>query len=101
MTLERCQKRIYKYKKEKGLNRSDISKEIVCLVEELGELARSYRRHQNDEVVDAIGDLMVYCLGLCEIMNVDAEDLLEKIIENNEDRDYGVNAFLEEGEVIE
>ena len=60
------------------------------MVEELGELAKAYKNsnkkpareiNNKEEIVDAIGDLMVYCLGLCEMLGINSEEILKKIVE--------------------
>lgn len=67
------------------------------MTEELGELARAYKNSDKKpakeisnkkEIVDAVGDIMVYCLGLCEMLGVNSEEVLEKIIENNKTRKH-------------
>jgi len=97
MNLSELQKDIYQNKINRGFNVTDVGKEIVLMVEELGELARAYKNSDKkpakeishkDEMVDAIGDLMVYCLGLCEMLGVNSEEVLEKIIENNKKRTH-------------
>lgn len=97
MNLLKLQKDIYRNKVNRGFNVTDIGKEIVLMVEELGELARAYKNsnkkpareiNQREEITDAIGDLMVYCLGLCEMLGVNSEEILEKIVENNKKRSH-------------
>lgn len=39
-------------------------------------------------MADALGDLMIYCLGLCEMLEVDSESLLQQIVARNESRDH-------------
>ena len=39
-------------------------------------------------MIDAAGDLMVYCLGLCEMLGVNSEDVLRQIVENNKRRSH-------------
>ena len=97
MNLSELQKDIYQNKINRGFNVTDVGKEIVLMVEELGELARVYKNSDKkpakeishkDEMVDAVGDLMIYCLGLCEMLGVNSEEVLEKIIENNKKRTH-------------
>jgi len=97
MGLSKLQKDIYQNKVDRKFNVTDVGKEIVLMVEELGELARAYKNSnkkpageidQKEEMVDAIGDLMVYCLGLCEMLGVNSEKVLEKIAENNKKRTH-------------
>lgn len=67
------------------------------MTEELGELAKAYKNSDKkpareisnkDEMVDAVGDLMIYCLGLCEMFGVNSEEVLEKIVKNNRKRSH-------------
>jgi len=97
MNLSELQKDIYQNKINRGFNVTDVGKEIVLMVEELGELARAYKNSDKkpakeishkDEMVDAVGDLMIYCLGLCEMLGVNSEEVLDKIIENNKKRTH-------------
>ncbi len=96
MNLKELQKEIFENKKRRDFNTSDVGKEVVLMVEELGELARGVKNQNKEEMIDAVGDLMIYCLGLCEILGVDAEDILIKIIENNKTREH--TGFMKEGE---
>ena len=93
--LQELQRAIYANKVRRGWNVTDVGKEIVLMVEELGELARAYKNSnkrpadqidQREEIVDAIGDLMVYCLGLSEMMGVNAAEVLTQIVETNKGR---------------
>ena len=95
--LRELQQEIYTNKVRRHWNVTDVGKEIVLMVEELGELARAYKNSnklpaaeidQREEITDAIGDLMIYCLGLCAMMDVNAEDVLTKIVENNKQRTH-------------
>ncbi len=98
--LSKLQKGIYQNKIDKGFNVTDIGKEIILMTEELGELARAYKNSNKkpagkishkDEIIDAIGDLMVYCLGLCEMLGVNSNEVLEKVVENNKKRTHTGN----------
>ena len=95
--LHQLQQEIYQNKVNRGFNVTDVGKEIVLMAEELGELARAYKNSnklparetdQRDEMIDAVGDLMIYCLGLCEMLEVDSQDVLRQIVENNKRRTH-------------
>ncbi|MBL7160585.1 MAG: hypothetical protein ISS93_01900 [Candidatus Aenigmarchaeota archaeon] len=97
MTLADLQKRIYQNKVNRGFNVTDIGKEIVLMTEELGELAKAYKNSDKkpareisnkEEIIDAIGDLMVYCIGLCEMLGISSGDVLAKIVNSNENRTH-------------
>ena len=97
MNLQEIQKEIFQNKINRKFNTTDVGKEIILMLEELGELAKAYK-HSNkkqaseidnkEEIIDAVGDLMVYCFGLCEMLGVKSEDVLKKIIENNRTRTH-------------
>src|SRR5262249_38894393 len=86
------QGRIYRNKMAKGFNTSadetGINQEICFLAEELGEMARSHRRGDRDGVVDAVTDILVYCLGLYEIMGVDGDSEVDRVLRDIEARQY-------------
>jgi NTP pyrophosphatase (non-canonical NTP hydrolase) len=97
MSLGELQKSVYENKVNRGFNVTDVGKEIILMTEELGELARAYKKSNKkpareidnrDEIIDAIGDLMAYCLGLCEMLGVDCKGVIENIIENNRSRTH-------------
>jgi len=97
MGLNKLQKQVYKNKVERGFNITDVGKEIILMTEELGELAKAFKNSDKKpakeisnkkEMIDAVGDLMVYCLGLCEMFGVEGEEVLQKIIENNKSRSH-------------
>ena len=95
--LIQLQRDIYQNKINRNFNVTDVGKEIVLMVEELGELARAYKNSDKlpapdishkEDMVDAIGDLMIYCLGLCEMLDVNSEDVLRTIVEQNKTRTH-------------
>jgi len=97
INLRELQQTIYQNKVNRNFNVMDVGKEIVLMVEELGELARAYKNSDKqpapyishkDEMIDAVGDLMVYCLGLCEMLEVNSADVLTEIVENNKTRTH-------------
>ncbi len=95
--LLKLQRSIYQNKVDRNFNVSDVGKEIVLMVEELGELANAYKRSdkrpapdisEKADIVDAVGDLMIYCLGLCEMLQVNSEKVLENINAHNKTRSH-------------
>lgn len=97
MDLYKLQKEIYQNKVERGFNVTDVGKEIILMTEELGELAKAYKNSDKkpaeeisnkDEMIDAIGDLMIYCLGLCEMLGINSAEVLERIVKRNREREH-------------
>jgi NTP pyrophosphatase (non-canonical NTP hydrolase) len=71
LTVKEIQKRIFDNKIKKGFNTTDLSKEFLYLTEELGEAVRAYRRDNKDELAEEIVDLVIYCLGMMEMLGKD------------------------------
>ena len=101
--LKQIQKDVYQNKLDKGFNVTDVNKEF-CLT--YGEVAEAYEawRKKKDDVGEEIADVMIYLLGLSEILNVDLESELLKKINKNKHREYkvinGVNTRVKEYEEI-
>lgn len=82
-------------------NVTDINKEF-CLT--YGEMAEAYEawRKKKDDVGEEIADVVIYLLGLSEILNINLESELLKKINKNKHREYqiidGVNTRVKEYE---
>ena len=89
VNLKELQKDVYKNKIEKGFNVTDINKEF-CLT--YGELAEAYEawRKNKDDVGEEIADVVIYLLGLSEILNIDLENEILKKINKNRHREYKI-----------
>ncbi len=88
LTLREIQKRIWDNKVKKNFNTTDISKEFLYLTEELGEAVKAYRKDNKDELAEEIVDLIIYSLGLFEMLGKDGYEEIIKKIEKNEKREY-------------
>ena len=76
--LKQIQKEVYQNKLNKGFNVTDVNKEF-CLT--YGELAEAYEawRKKKEDLGEEIADILIYLLGLSEILNIDLEtELLKK-----------------------
>ena len=99
--LKKLQKDIYQNKVNKGFNITDINKEF-CLT--YGELAEAYEawRKKKDDVGEEIADVIIYLLGLSEILGIDLEQELLHKVNKNKHREYqvidGVNRRVKEYE---
>lgn len=93
--LRNLQKRIFRNKKNKGFNvssdRHGINQEICHLVEEFGELASAHRGGNRIAVVDSVIDIIVFSLGILEILRVDGDLEIQKVLNDIEARKYIVN----------
>ena len=67
---------------------SDLSKTTRGLEEEFLEWKQALETQNNPEMIDALGDLIVYCLGGLEILGCDSEDVITNIVERNKNRSH-------------
>lgn len=74
MNYKNIQDSVYSNKLQKNFNVTDIGKEIILMSEEFGELCQSYLIKNDVDMIDAVGDLQVYCLGLCSMLNLSADE---------------------------
>lgn len=97
--LKQLQKDIYKNKLDKGFNVTDINKEFCLTYGEMAEAYEAWRKKQTD-VGEEIADVVIYLLGLSEILNVDLETEILKKVNKNKHRKYkiinGVNTRVKE-----
>ena len=82
MVYHELQRRIYENKVRRNFNVTDVGKEVVLMSEEFGELCDAYLTNNDDEITDAIGDLMVYCLGLSAMFKWHADEVLNPKVES-------------------
>ena len=96
---KQLQKDIYKNKLNKGFNVTDINKEFCLTYGEMAEAYEAWRKKQTD-VGEEIADVVIYLLGLSEILNVDLENEILKKVNKNKHRQYkiidGVNTRVKE-----
>ncbi|OGD83328.1 hypothetical protein A2572_04655 [Candidatus Collierbacteria bacterium RIFOXYD1_FULL_40_9] len=87
VSLKKLQKQIYQNKIEKGFNTTDISKEF-CLIHE--EVSEAFRAHYKKEytVGEELADVVIYVLGLSEILNINLEKEIKRKIKINQNRKY-------------
>ena len=97
--IKKIQKEIYQNKIDKGFNVTDINKEFCLTYGELSEAYEAWRKKQ-DDVGEEIADVIIYLLGLSEILKIDIENELLKKINKNKHREYkvinGVNTRIKE-----
>ncbi|MBI3420639.1 MAG: hypothetical protein HY006_01105 [Candidatus Sungbacteria bacterium] len=90
--LKDLQKRIVENKVKKGFNvqgdYQGVNQEICFLAEELGELAHHHRRGNREMVVDSVVDILLYAVGLLEILGVDGDVEVEKVLQELATRTY-------------
>ena len=85
--LKKLQKRVYQNKLAKGFNVTDVYMEFCYIYGELNEAREAYMKKQ-DDVGEELADVLIYLLGLAEILNINLETELLNKIEKNEKRKY-------------
>ena len=76
--LKQIQKEVYQNKLNKGFNVTDVNKEFCLTYGELAEVYEAWRKKKED-LGEEIADVLIYLLGLSEILNIDLEtELLKK-----------------------
>lgn len=85
--LKQLQKKIYQNKLEKGFNVTDVFMEFCYTYGELSEACEAYLK-KKDDVGEELADVVIYLLGLSEILNIDLEDEILSKVEKNEKRRY-------------
>jgi NTP pyrophosphatase (non-canonical NTP hydrolase) len=99
VNLKKLQTQIYQNKIEKGFNTTDVYKEFCLVHEEVAEACRAHYKKLPD-VGEELADVVIYILGLAEILNVDLESELLKKVEKNRKRVYkrinGVNTRIQD-----
>ena len=97
--LGQLQKRVYQNKTAKGFNVTDIYMEFCYAYGELSEACDAYIK-KKDDLGEELADVVLYLLGLSEILGIDLEKELLSKIEKNEKRQYikkdGVNIRIGE-----
>ncbi len=87
--MRKLQKKIINNRKNRNWPSAyDLSKTSLGILEEAGEFEKARKTENIDEMIDALGDIMVFCLGGFEILDTDGLDVVCKIIEENETREH-------------
>lgn len=96
--LREFQKIIYKNKVDKGFNITNIEKEFCLTYGELSEAYEAYRR-KKDDLGEELADVVIYLLGMSEILGIDLEKEIINKVNKNANRVYKeVDGILEKVE---
>lgn len=85
--LKKLQKEIFKNKKAKGFNTTDVNFEFNLIHGELTEAFQAYRK-KLPNLGEELADVVIYLLGLSEMLNIDLEKEILKKVEKNKKREY-------------
>ena len=85
--LKELQKEVMRNKLEKGFNTTDIASEFCRAYEELSEAFSKHNKNQPG-VAEEFADVMIFILGMCEILGYDLEKEVVRKIAINKNRKY-------------
>ena len=86
MNLDNLTIKIRMWSREKGINKAEPSKQMLKLIEEVGELAQGLAKGNNDQVIDSIGDVYVVLTILAQQLDLDIEDCVKSAYREIADR---------------
>ena len=97
--LKKFQKEIYQNKIDKGFNVTDVFLEFCYTQKELSEAFEAYNKKLPD-LGEELADVMIYLLGMAEILGLDLEKEIIKKHEKNKNREYkridGINTRIKD-----
>lgn len=86
MSLNRLTTQIEAWAIDRGLDKAQPEKQMLKLVEEVGEIARGLARADLDQVIDSIGDVYVVLTILSMQLDLDIRDCIAAAYEEIKDR---------------
>jgi len=69
---------VEKWSKDKGLDKAESSKQMLKVVEEVGEVAAALARNNVNELRDGIGDVVVTLIILAQQNDMDLHECLNE-----------------------
>lgn len=84
--LQRLTKAIRIWAKNRNLHTADPNKQMLKLMEEVGELAQGMAKDDGRQVVDSIGDIYIVLTILSMQLGLDVEDCINTAYEEIKDR---------------
>lgn len=98
--LQKKQKEVFQNKINKGFPTDDINREFCYLYGEVAEAFDAYR-NKKDDLNEELADIMIFTMGIAEMLNINIEDAVLKKIDKNNKRVYVKNekgVLVKEGE---
>lgn len=86
MNLDRLTLKIMLWASARGLDQAQPEKQMLKLVEEVGELAEGLAKSNRSQVIDGIGDVYVVLTILAMQMNLDVEVCIRQAYNEIKDR---------------
>ena len=99
MNFKQLQKDVYQNKVNHGFNVTDLNMEFCLAYGELGEAYMAWLS-KKDDLGEELADVVIFLMGIAEILGIDLEEEIEHKINKNAKRVYKkVNGLIvkEEG----
>jgi NTP pyrophosphatase (non-canonical NTP hydrolase) len=77
---------IRQWAKDRGLDKGDPSKQLVKLMEEVGELASGIAKNKREVIIDSVGDIYVVLTILSQQLGLDIESCIASVYHEIKDR---------------
>ncbi|MBU2229065.1 hypothetical protein KJ810_01505 [Patescibacteria group bacterium] len=87
MDLQKLQKEIFDNKVAKGFNTTDVNFEFALTYGELAEAFDAYRKKLPD-LGEELADVVIYIIGLSQILDINLEEEILNKVEKNRKREY-------------
>lgn len=87
MDIRQAQQEIWANKVAKGFNTTDVSKEFMLMVEEVGEAFSAWRKEKPD-FGEELADVAAFLFGVAEMTGVDLEQEIEAKMQKVRQREY-------------
>lgn len=87
LDLKKLQKDVYDNKVNHGFNITDINFEFCLAYGEMGEAYNAWLNKKSD-LGEELADVVIYLLGISEILGIDLGSEIDKKIEKNKKRVY-------------
>lgn len=87
MDFKELQKEVYQNKINKGFNVTDLNMEFCCAYGELGEAYSAWLK-KKDDLGEELADVVIFLMGISEILGLDLGEEIKNKIEKNKTRVY-------------
>ena len=87
MYFKELQKEVYQNKINKGFNVTDLNMEFCCAYGELGEAYSAWLK-KKDDLGEELADVVIFLMGISEILGLDLGEEIKHKIEKNKTRVY-------------
>ena len=87
MDFKELQKEVYQNKINKGFNVTDLNMEFCCAYGELGEAYSAWLK-KKDDLGEELADVVIFLMGISEILGLDLGEEIKHKIEKNKTRVY-------------